>query len=92
MAQSVYRIDAGWAVHESNVGGVRFPAPSRPTARPTQLPVQWVPGFPGLKRPGRGADQQLRFISGLRALVVLEQACHWVTFTFNTSNNRALKA
>jgi len=51
-----------------------------------------VPGFSGLRQPGRGAEHQLRFISLLRALVVPEQARHWVTFTFNTSNNRALKA
>jgi len=68
---------------------VKFFAQSRPTARPTQPPAQWVPGFLGIKRPGRGADKQLRFIL---ALLVPEQACHWVTFTFNTSNNRAIKA
>jgi len=34
-----------------------YPCPSRPTLRPTQPPVQWVPGlFPGVKRPGRGVD------------------------------------
>ena len=34
-----------------------FPHLSRPTLRPTQPPVQWVPGFSyGVKRPGRGVD------------------------------------
>ena len=38
--------------------GARFSAPSRPSLRPTQPPLQWVPGhFPGVKRPGRGGDQ-----------------------------------
>jgi hypothetical protein len=44
------------------------------------------------QRPGRGTYQILSFVSGLRALVVPEQALHQLTFTFNTSNNRALKA
>jgi hypothetical protein len=44
------------------------------------------------QRPGRGTDQKLSFIFGLRALVVSEQPCHRLTFTFNTRNNRALKA
>ena len=33
MAQSVYRIDMGCTVQGSNASGVRFSAPSRPTAR-----------------------------------------------------------
>jgi len=39
--------------------GRDFPQPSTPTLGPTQPPVQWVPGlYRGLKRPGRGVDQQ----------------------------------
>jgi hypothetical protein len=35
-----------------------FTTASRTGLRPTQPPIQWVPGAPslGVKRPGRGAD------------------------------------
>ena len=37
--------------------GAIFSAPVHRALRPTQPPIQWVPGlFPGLKRPGRGVD------------------------------------
>jgi hypothetical protein len=38
--------------------GVLLIAASRPALRPTQSPIQWVPGAPylGVKRPGREAD------------------------------------
>jgi hypothetical protein len=38
-----------------------FSIASRPALEPTQLPIQWVRegDFPGLKRPGRGADHLL---------------------------------
>ena len=36
--------------------GWRFPCPFRPAPRPNQRPVQWMLGFSGLRRPGRGAD------------------------------------
>ena len=38
--------------------GRDFPHPYRPALRPTQPPIQWVPGgsFSGVKRSGRGVD------------------------------------
>ena len=37
--------------------GRDFPHPSRPAMRPTQPPIQRIPGlFPGVKRPGRGVS------------------------------------
>ena len=45
-----------WTVRGSKPGGGRhFTPPSRPSPRPTQHPMQWVPGLsPGIKRPGLG--------------------------------------
>ena len=33
-----------------------LPHPSRPAPRPTHSLIQWVPGFPGVKRLGCGVD------------------------------------
>jgi len=42
----------------SKPGGDEIFRPSRPALRPTQPPVQWVPGlYRGKLRPGRAADQ-----------------------------------
>jgi hypothetical protein len=38
-----YRIDKGCTVNGSNVNGVRFSEPARPTVRFTLAPVQWLP-------------------------------------------------
>jgi hypothetical protein len=41
------------------IGSRIFSTSSRPALGPTQLPIQWVLGAlsPGVKRPGREADQ-----------------------------------
>ena len=58
VAQSVQRLAAGWTVWGSNPGGgPDFPHLSIPVLGPIKVPVQCVPGsYPGVKRPGRGAD------------------------------------
>ena len=37
-------------------GKARFSAPVQTDPEPSQMLVQWVPGIPRLKRPGRGVD------------------------------------
>ena len=54
MAQSVQRLATGWKVRGSNPSrGRDFPHLSRPAPRPTQHPVQWVPGL-SQGKGGRG--------------------------------------
>jgi hypothetical protein len=36
--------------------GKDIASPSRAALGPTQRPIQWVPGLPGLKQAGRGVD------------------------------------
>jgi len=48
-------------------GGEIFPHRSRPALKPTQTPIQRVPGlFPGVKRPGRGVDHPLHLAPRLK--------------------------
>jgi len=48
-------VATGWTVRGSNPGGGRnFPHLSTPALRPTQPPVQWVPGLSRGVRCGRG--------------------------------------
>ena len=57
---SVVGIATAYGLDGPGIGsrwGRDFPHLSRPSLRPTQPPVQWVPVFPGGKmRPGRVAD------------------------------------
>ena len=39
---------------------------TRLAVRPTQPPLQWVPGFPGVKWPGRGVDHPPHLAPRLR--------------------------
>ena len=44
-----------------------FPRAPRPVLGPTQSPAQPVPGvFPGVERPGRGADHPLPYNAGVK--------------------------
>jgi len=49
-----------------------FPHQSRPALRPTQPPVQWVPGFYwGVKRQGRDADHPRTYSAEVKERVEL---------------------
>ena len=54
VAQSVYRLTTRRTVRGSNPGGGEIFRPSRPALRPTQPPVQWVPGLYRGVKFGRG--------------------------------------
>ena len=57
IVQSVWQLAMGWMVQASNPGGVRFSVPPRLAPRPTQPPLQWVPGlYRGVERPERDAN------------------------------------
>jgi hypothetical protein len=61
---SSFGIATGYGLDHSG-SGVRFLARA---LRPTQPPVQWVPGalFPGVKRPGRGANHSPSSRAGVK--------------------------
>jgi hypothetical protein len=63
MAQSVQRWATGWTIgvlgfDSRQEMGIFLITASRTALRPTQPPIQWVPGALslGVKRPGREAD------------------------------------
>jgi hypothetical protein len=64
IALSVYRRATGWTIgilefdSRRGLGIFPFTTASRTALRPTQPPIQWVPGAlsQGVKRPGRKAD------------------------------------
>jgi hypothetical protein len=61
VAQSVYGLATGWTVRGSNPGGgARFFAhvQTGPEAHPASC-TMGTGSFPGVKRPGRGADHPL---------------------------------
>jgi hypothetical protein len=59
IAQPVQQLATGWAVWGSNPGGRGIFAmlPDRPWGLPSFLHNSYRTSFPGIKRPGRGADQ-----------------------------------
>ena len=67
-----YRLATGWEVRSLKPGwGKRFfpsPHPSRSGLRPSQPPLQAVPGLlaPGIKRPGRDVDIHTNLVPRLR--------------------------
>jgi hypothetical protein len=67
VAQSVERLTAGWTVRGSNPGGGEIfrTCPDRPWGQPSLL-YDGYQVFPGVKRPGRGADQPPLLVPRLR--------------------------
>jgi hypothetical protein len=63
IAQSVQRLATGWTIRRSNHGGARFFAhvQTGPVAHPASCKVG-TGSFPGVKRPGRGADHPLLLV------------------------------
>ena len=62
-----------WTIRGPNLGGGEiFPFLSRPALGSTQPSVQWVPiPFPGIKRPGRSADDPSPSSTVLKERLVL---------------------
>ena len=56
IAQSVLRLATGWTFRDRIPVGRDYPHPSRPALGPTHPLVQWLPVFPGRKRPRRVVD------------------------------------
>jgi hypothetical protein len=58
IAQSVLRLATDWSVRGSNPGGgeIFHTCPDRPWGPPILLYNGYWVSFPGIKRPGRGAD------------------------------------
>jgi hypothetical protein len=81
---SLVRIATGYGLGNRGVG-VRvlvgskiFYTPSRPALRSTKPPIQWVPGalFPGVKRPGREADNSTPASAEVKKMSIYKPSWH----------------